>query len=85
MKKECGTDYITTVLNSIKWDSGNLVTYATHIPNNKEITEMAKIVDNDIQEMVTRNESGMSKTYCELKSDQLLIKLDEALDSIGAL
>jgi len=85
LKGECGSDHVVIGIRSMKYDSGNLLTYATHIPNNDEITGMAKIVDDDLAQMKKRSESGMTKGYCELKFDQLVIKLNKAIKSIGAL
>ena len=85
LKSECGTDYFTTALVAVKWDSAHLVTYTSHIVNNDEIAGMAKIIDGDVLELHARNATGMSQTYCELKADQLIIKLDRAMDAIGNL
>lgn len=81
--KECATGIVYNRLHAMKFKSANLVTYTKHIPNNEEITRIATIIDNDIQEMLDRPD--MSKTYCELKTKQLLIKLGRALTAIGAL
>jgi len=84
LKAQCGTTDMSTGLTAMKYNTGNLLTYATYLPNNEEITSMAKIIDNDVQELIDRGDN-MSKTYCELKFDQIMIKLDEALDSVGNL
>lgn len=83
LAEECGTPVVHHRLHNMKFQAASLVTYATHIPNNDEITGMAIIIKNDIQEMLDRED--MSVAYCELKAKQLLIKLNEALDSIGNL
>ena len=105
LKVDCARPATVGVrLNKMKFLSTSLVTYSSNIPNNKEVTSMATIIDNDIQEIMSRNDikpvpgesikigtdhrttsSGMSKTYCELKAKQLIIKLDEAINSVGAL
>jgi hypothetical protein len=82
---ECGTDLATSRIDTMKFESTNLLTYATHISNNEEITAMAKIIDDDLAEMRTRADNGMSAGYCKLKVKQLKIKLDTALKSVGAL
>ena len=84
LAEECGTGGEFHRLKYMKFGSASLLTYATHIPNNEEIIGMAKIINDDILEMDKRGHD-MSVTYCQLKAKQLLIKLDEALDSIGNL
>lgn len=81
--KECDTGIVYNRLHAMKFKSATLVTYAEHIPDNHEITQMARIIDNDIQEMLDRKD--MSEVFCELKLKQLLIKLNQALISVGAL
>jgi len=84
LKSECGGD-VTGRLEHMKFKSARLLTYSSHFENNEEITAVATIIDNDIAELIGRNKNGFSKTYCELKADQLLIKLDRILDAIGNL
>ncbi len=84
LKEECGTGGEFHRLKFMKFKSASLLTYATHIPNNAEIIGMATIINDDILEMDKRGHD-MSVTYCQLKAKQLLIKLNEALDSIGNL
>ena len=86
LKEECGTDAFPEILLKMKLWSRTLLTYGIHLQNNHEITQFITIIDNDIQEIITRyKEKGMSKTYCELKAEQLMIKLEITLDSIGNL
>lgn len=88
--EECGTERVFQRLQLMHSKTTSLLTYATYIPNNDEIIGMATIIDDDIQEILDRARpinkyDKMSKTYCQLKAKQLLIKLNEALESIGNL
>ena len=83
VQQYCGSASVYQILTGVKYDTAHLVTYTKNLRNNDEVARIAEIVDGDVQEMLDRE--NMSKTYCELKTKQLLIKIDEALDSIGNL
>lgn len=62
------------------------VTYSKYLKDNAEVHEIAKILDNDIEEMKTRyNETGISLVYCQTKMDIFIAKTDRALKSIANL
>jgi len=88
LQTECisGFDFDTQArLQQMKFKSATLLTYASYLRDNEEVIEFTKIIDNDINELITKANTGMSETYCELKAKQLIIKLDRILEAIGNL
>jgi len=83
LQEECKTGEAMPRLNAMKFYTNSLVSYTANLSGNDELARVAEILDNDLQEMLNRNE--MSKTYCELKAKQFKIKVTRIIKSIGNL
>lgn len=83
LQEECKTGEAMPRLNAMKFYTNSLASYTANLSGNEEIARVAAILDQDLQEMLDRNE--MSPTYCELKAKQFKIKITRIIESIGKL
>lgn len=59
-------------------------TYTQHTPNNTNTAKIAKIINNNINELHKRFKKGRpSAVYCKLKTKNLIIITKKAMKSVG--
>jgi len=62
-----------------------LVAYSEYLPNNKEIYDIAVILDEDINQVLKRlHGEGLSSTFCKAKMDLFVKKADRAMKAMAA-
>lgn len=71
-------------MSTLLYNAELLDTYTFYIPRNTEVYEMAKILNEDVQEFKAQYDQGKATSlYCKLKSKAFLAKVRTALESVA--